>query len=104
MVKVLLTRAEGNPFFTEELIAAWPARGEVPQTVREVVITRLARLTEGARQLSRLASVIGRTVSHDLLAELAGLSEVDIGGPVRDLIHHGQLVTRARTVTRSGTR
>jgi DNA-binding NarL/FixJ family response regulator len=37
--------------------------------------------------------VIGRTVSHDLLAELAGLSEVDIGGSVRDLIHHGQLVT-----------
>jgi len=93
MVKLLLIRAEGNPFFTEELIAAWPARGEVPQTVREVVITRLARLTEGARQLSRLASVIGRTVSHDLLAELAGLSEVDIGSSVRDLIHHGQLVT-----------
>jgi DNA-binding NarL/FixJ family response regulator len=92
MVTVLLTRAEGNPFFTEELIAAWPARGEVPQTVREVVITRLARLTEGARQLSRLASVIGRTVSHDLLAELADLSEVDIGPPVRDLVHHGQLV------------
>ena len=92
MVTVLLSRAEGNPFFTEELIAAWPARGEVPQTVREVVITRLARLTEGARQLSRLASVIGRTVSHDLLAELAELSEVDIGGSVRDLVHHGQLV------------
>jgi DNA-binding CsgD family transcriptional regulator len=92
MVKVLLSRAEGNPFFTEELIAAWPARGEVPQTVREVVITRLARLTEGARQLSRLASVIGRTVAHDLLAELAELSEVDIGGSVRDLVHHGQLV------------
>jgi DNA-binding CsgD family transcriptional regulator len=92
MVTVLLTRAEGNPFFTEELIAAWPARGEVPQTVREVVITRLARLTEGARQLSRLASVIGRTVSHDLLAELAELSRVDIGGSVRDLVHHGQLV------------
>lgn len=92
MVKVLLSRAEGNPFFTEELIAAWPARGEVPQTVREVVITRLARLTEGARQLSRLASVIGRTVSHDLLAELAELSAVDIGDSVRDLVHHGQLV------------
>ncbi|TDV42612.1 AAA ATPase-like protein [Actinophytocola oryzae] len=92
MVRVLLSRAEGNPFFTEELIAAWPARGGVPQTVREVVITRLARLTEGARELSRLASVIGRTVSHDLLAELAELSEVDIGGSVRDLVHHGQLV------------
>jgi DNA-binding NarL/FixJ family response regulator len=92
MVKALLTRAEGNPFFTEELIAAWPARGEVPQTVREVVITRLARLTDGARQLSRLASVIGRTVTHDLLAELAALSEVDIAVSVRDLVHHGQLV------------
>ena len=92
MVKVLLSRAEGNPFFTEELIAAWPARGEVPQTVREVVITRLARLTEDARQLSRLASVIGRTVSHDLLVDLAEMSPADIGGSVRELVHHGQLV------------
>ena len=93
MVKVLLTRAEGNPFFTEELVAAWPARGEVPQTVREVVITRLARLSPGARQLARLASVAGRTAGHDLLAGLAGLSQVDLDTAVRELIHHGQLVT-----------
>jgi DNA-binding CsgD family transcriptional regulator/tetratricopeptide (TPR) repeat protein len=93
MVKLLLIRAEGNPFFTEELVAAWPARGEVPQTVREVVITRLARLTEGARTLARLASVVGRTVFHDQLAELAALAGVDLDASVRDLIHHGQLVT-----------
>ncbi|WP_291416836.1 AAA family ATPase, partial [Actinophytocola sp.] len=93
MVKVLLARAEGNPFFTEELVAAWPARGEVPQTIREVVITRLARLTPGARHLARLASVAGRTARHDLLAGLAGLSDVDLDPAVRELIHHGQLVT-----------
>ncbi len=93
MVKLLLVRAEGNPFFTEELVAAWPARGEVPQTVREVVITRLARLTEGARTLARLASVVGRTVFHDQLADLAAHAGVDLDASVRDLIHHGQLVT-----------
>jgi predicted ATPase len=71
VIDALVTRAEGNPFFTEELLAAWPTRGEVPGTVREVVITRLARLSIGAQQLARLASVVGRTVPHDLLAALA---------------------------------
>src|SRR5262249_44280511 len=55
MIDALLARAEGNPFFTEELLAAWPTRGEVPGTIREVVITRLARLSTAAQQLARLA-------------------------------------------------
>ncbi|HEV8561246.1 MAG TPA: AAA family ATPase [Actinophytocola sp.] len=91
VIDALVTRAEGNPFFTEELLAAWPTRGEVPGTVREVVITRLARLSTGAQRLARLASVVGRTVPHDLLAAIAPLSDRDTA--LRELVDHGQLVT-----------
>jgi DNA-binding CsgD family transcriptional regulator/tetratricopeptide (TPR) repeat protein len=93
MVEALLARAEGNPFFTEELLAAWPTRGEVPGTVREVVITRLARLSLAAQQLARLASVVGRTVPHDLLAGISPLPATELDTALRELVDHGQLVS-----------
>ncbi|HET9142577.1 ATP-binding protein [Actinophytocola sp.] len=93
VVDTLLTRAEGNPFFTEELLAAWPARGAVPSTVREVVITRLARLSTAAQQLARLAAVVGRTVPHDLLTAITPMPVAELDGALRELVGHGQLVT-----------
>lgn len=93
VVDALIARAEGNPFFTEELLAAWPTRGEVPGTVREVVITRLARLSTEAQQLARLASVVGRTVPHDLLAAISPLASGELDAALRELVDHGQLVS-----------
>jgi predicted ATPase len=93
VVDALVARAEGNPFFTEELLAAWPTRGEVPGTVREVVITRLARLSLAAQQLARLASVVGRTVPHDLLAAISPVSSAELDAALRELVDHGQLVS-----------
>lgn len=87
LVDTLLARAEGNPFFTEELLAAG---NTVPRTVREIIVTRLARLSGPAQRLARLASVVGRTVPHDLLAALVRTDDLDAA--VRDLVDHGQLV------------
>ena len=87
LVDTLLTRAEGNPFFTEELLAAG---NTVPRTVREIIVTRLARLSAPAQQLARNASVVGRTVPHDLLAALAPAGSLDAA--IRELVDHGQLV------------
>ncbi len=87
LVDTLMTRAEGNPFFTEELLAAG---NTVPRTVREIIVTRLARLSAPAQSLARLASVVGRTVPHDLLASLAPADSLDAA--IRELVDHGQLV------------
>ncbi|HEY0448332.1 helix-turn-helix transcriptional regulator [Actinophytocola sp.] len=93
LVDALVARAEGNPFFTEELLAAWPGTGDVPRTVREIVLTRLARLSPDAQRVARLASVAGRTVPHDLLAGLDALPGTDLGPALRELVDHGQLTT-----------
>ena len=85
-VDALLARAGGNPFLTEELLAAGE---DVPRNVREIVTTRLARLSPTAQHLARLTAVAGRTVPHDLLT---GLVDDPPGQALRELVDHGQLV------------
>ncbi|MDP9796185.1 DNA-binding SARP family transcriptional activator [Catenuloplanes nepalensis] len=53
------------------------ARAGVPATVRDVVRGRMAGLDDGARDLLRLAALIGRDVEVALLARAAGLEPVD---------------------------
>lgn len=87
----LLNRAEGNPFFIEEIIrslidaeviardeatARWQVRREVadivlPDTLHGVLMSRIDRLPDEARRVLQRASVIGRLFSNRLLAEIA---------------------------------
>jgi DNA-binding NtrC family response regulator/tetratricopeptide (TPR) repeat protein len=74
---MILTRAEGNPFFLEEL-AHTLARGDqtavttVPGTVHDVLLARMERLPEAERTLLQTAAVIGRDFSPALLQSLVG--------------------------------
>ncbi|SCL54713.1 BTAD domain-containing putative transcriptional regulator [Micromonospora yangpuensis] len=73
----ILTRTAGNPFFVRELsrlLTDRPrGRDGVPATVRDVVIDRMAGLDDDARDLLRIAALIGRDVDLGLLARAAGL-------------------------------
>ncbi len=77
-------RAEGNPFFTEEVLAALVEQGAiyrqgegwertalvemtVPASVKAVVGQRVARLGPGAHETLRLASVLGQTFELEAL-------------------------------------
>jgi DNA-binding CsgD family transcriptional regulator len=46
----------GNPFFLTEVLAT--DGGEVPATVRDAVIARMARLSDAARQVAYLVSIV----------------------------------------------
>ncbi|MBN1484692.1 MAG: AAA family ATPase [Chloroflexia bacterium] len=91
----LLERAQGNPFFIEEIlntlqdagIRLLPQNGscivqgdlehlQVPQTVQGVVQARLDQLDEGSQLTLKVASVIGRTVPYSQLQGIYPL-EVD---------------------------
>jgi class 3 adenylate cyclase/tetratricopeptide (TPR) repeat protein len=84
-------RAEGNPFFVEEVVhalieqkalvrdpatASWKLAGSVadvavPDTVQGVLLARLDRLEPDVREVLRVASVIGRTFYRRLLGAMA---------------------------------
>ncbi|GGL14614.1 hypothetical protein Sme01_18430 [Sphaerisporangium melleum] len=77
-------RTAGNPFFVRELSRLLSDRGVlgggdasaragVPSTVRDVVRDRMAGLDESARDLLRVAALIGREVELGLLARAAGI-------------------------------
>ncbi|HEY7702945.1 MAG TPA: AAA family ATPase [Candidatus Limnocylindrales bacterium] len=88
LLEAIEQRAEGNPFFVEELLASSAgAPGErLPPTLRDVLMTRVTALTEDTQRLLGVAAVAGRTVEADLLAEVAGSAETDIEGPLREAV------------------
>ena len=90
LLEAVARRAEGNPFFIEELLAARrdaPAADErLPETLRDVLISRVAALSDAAQDLLGIAAVAGRSVEADLLAEVAAAPESDLEGPLREAL------------------
>lgn len=80
----ILRRAEGNPFFLEELSRGagedggpWTA-AEVPETVQGVLMARIDRLESEPRRVLQTASVLGREFSARVLGALwHGPGELD---------------------------
>ena len=62
LVETALARAEGNPFFLEELTRSFLERPDVsvPDTVQGVLLARIDRLPEEHKRLLQAASVLGR--------------------------------------------
>ncbi len=69
--ETILSRAEGNPFFLEELALSVgdhrAADHAVPHTVQGVIMARIDRLSEDAKRLVRTAAVLGREFPQKLL-------------------------------------
>src|SRR4029077_6482626 len=76
-VEWLLERADGNPFYLEELMraVATDARASLPETVVGMVQARLDALGEDPRRVLRAASVFGQTFTKSGVGSL--LSERD---------------------------
>ena len=74
--QTILSKAEGNPFFLEELTQAVLVSGEygagiaVPDTIQGVLMARIDRLPEMSKQLLQTASILGREFSLRLLLEI----------------------------------
>jgi tetratricopeptide (TPR) repeat protein len=80
----LLARAEGNPFFLEELAYTVREHGEgrqalaVPDTIQAVLAARMDRLPALERQLLQAAAVIGKDVAVPLLQAISELPEATL--------------------------
>ena len=85
-IKTLITkRAEGNPFFLEEVVRTFIDEGAVeikngrfritekidsvviPESINEILMTRIDKLDDETRSLVKVASVIGRNFFYKIL-------------------------------------
>lgn len=75
LVSRLVERADGNPFFLEELVRAvgeGRREGPLPTTVLGMIEARLAELEASTRRVLRAGSVFGRRFFRDGVIELLG--------------------------------
>ena len=81
VVRALVARAEGNPLFLGELVAAAVSgdNEELPATLEDLLAAQIDGLLPQQRQVLRVASVLGVRFEDDLLADL-------LGGPVSPAI------------------
>jgi predicted ATPase/DNA-binding winged helix-turn-helix (wHTH) protein len=76
-MQVILTRAEGNPLFLEELASTFVEQddsqhsGGLPTTIQAVLASRIDRLPPAAKRLLQVAAVIGKDVAVPLLEAIA---------------------------------
>ncbi|MBI3624638.1 MAG: AAA family ATPase [Candidatus Rokubacteria bacterium] len=76
LAQLILAKAEGNPFFLEELARVLGEQEDlratqvVPETIQEVVLARIHRLADEPKRLLQTASVLGREVPLRLLKEI----------------------------------
>ncbi|MFL5867693.1 MAG: AAA family ATPase, partial [Thermoleophilaceae bacterium] len=94
LVKRLHERTEGNPFFTEELLAASEEGVELPDSLRDALMLRIEVLSEQAQAVLRMAAIHGTAVTHRLLAAVSGLSEPELLAAVREAATHHVLLQR----------
>jgi DNA-binding CsgD family transcriptional regulator/tetratricopeptide (TPR) repeat protein len=87
LTEAIYARSEGNPLFTEELIAA-SADGSsaLPDTLRDALLLRVEALPEQAQQLARIAAAAGRRAQHDLIAAVVDLPEDELLEAVREAV------------------
>ena len=96
VVRQIVQRAEGNPYFIEEVVRSFIDEGAVrlrgskfeltdkfetitiPNSIYDVLMARIDRLEENARDLLKIAAVIGRNFFYRILAEVANrVDDVD---------------------------
>ncbi len=92
-IRHVIERAEGNPFFVEELLAAAESGGgRLPGDLADLMLVRLDKLDDDGRLAVRAVSVLGRRAPHDLLARGSSLSEGALERALRAAVEANVLV------------
>ncbi|MBM4246833.1 MAG: tetratricopeptide repeat protein, partial [Deltaproteobacteria bacterium] len=105
--EMLCAKAEGNPFFLEELARTLVEDGSleksggrvrltrpvseisVPETVQEVIGARIDRLSSSAKRTVQVAAVLGRQFRRDQLELLLAGESIAVAAELEELEHRG---------------
>lgn len=120
LIQQLHIKCHGNPYFIAESVRAWRGAGRItrtdgvwqldesidessawPESVRDVLRTRLDSISSTARQVLAACSVIGAVVDPDVLREvLHDVSETDFLDAVDELLSRQVLVETGSAASR----
>lgn len=97
VMQQIITAAGGNPYFIEEIVrslidkgALVPKDGKfqvtakiatttIPNTIYDVLMSRIDQIDEATRDLVRIAAIVGRTFLYRIIKEVAvGIEDIDI--------------------------
>ncbi len=107
--RLLYSRTEGNPFFTQEVLHALIEQGDVarpgpggqewdrtaveafelPESVRSVIGQRISRLSPSAQEVLREASVVGQTFAFEVLRAMGGREEAEVEATLEEGVAAG---------------
>jgi len=85
-------RSEGNPFYVEELVASDAEITGLPDSLREILLARTARLSANAHRLAEVMAAAGQRVTHALLAAVADRDETELLPLLREIAGMGVIV------------
>src|SRR5690606_31052232 len=83
-VEELIARSDGVPFFVEELVAL--DGSELPDTLRDLVLARVERLSTDAREAMSALAAGGVRVPHELLETVAGVDDATLIRGLREAL------------------
>jgi DNA-binding CsgD family transcriptional regulator/tetratricopeptide (TPR) repeat protein len=86
LVSRLYMRSEGNPLYTEELLAAGlDGRGAAPQSLRDAFMLRIERLPDDAQRAVR-AIAVGRSLDEQMIADVTGIGHDELSAALREAV------------------
>ena len=91
----LYERAEGNPLFTEELLACSDGCEAIPGSLADLLQEAVRRMPEDTQEALRVASAGSGSISHTLLAKVTGRTEEQLTAAIRPAVTGNVLVTSA---------
>ena len=91
----LYERAEGNPLFTEELLACPDGCEAIPGSLADLLQEAVRRMPEDTQEALRVASAGSGSISHTLLAKVTGRTEDQLTAAIRPAVTGNVLVTTA---------
>ncbi len=86
-------RSEGNPFFAEEIVASRAGLEDtnggpasIPRSLRDILISRVARLSSDAQRMLGAVAVAGARADEALLARATDLSDGELVDAIREAV------------------
>jgi len=92
LVNRVHARSDGNAFYAEELLAAGTAADWLPAGLRDVLLARLATLSDKTQELLRIMSAGGSRVATRVLAHVAAIAPGELRASLREAVEGHLLV------------